>query len=150
MRPRLVALTVAGVCAAGLVQARETTPREALQAYLADELQGARLDSDRWRRFVDTHVLAAEAYDEPGWDQVVLVRSAQVLAMRCTNPHRCTAEVQFALARADDTPERPRGAASHPGGGDLRERYTLIWVGEGWRVAPPLPPPRVMPSALQR
>ncbi|RVT86060.1 hypothetical protein [Inhella crocodyli] len=150
-----VALFVALTCALGLAQAGSATPRQAMQAYLADELSGARLDSERWRRFLADRVMAGEGYDESGWDAVDLVTAAHVGPMTCRDARHCTAEVRFVLAPVQVAAAAPEGGAPNARVGEIREGYVLMRAADGWRVAAwphadPLPRPRVTPKAWQR
>jgi hypothetical protein len=126
-----------------------------MQAYLADELSGARLSSERWRRFMVDRVMSGEGYDEPGWDAVDLVNAAHVGPVTCRDAGHCTAEVRFVLVPAQIAAASAQGTAPHPQAGELRESYVLMRAADGWRVATwphadPLPRPRVTPKAWRR
>ncbi|MBN6151338.1 hypothetical protein JR065_13395 [Xanthomonas sp. AmX2] len=115
------------------------TPEQAIDAYLAFELGGGRLQAWPFARYI----VAPRGYDEPGWDVLHAVRGWQRGAVRCSAVARCEVVVLFEYA---DTLALPASwqLMPHPHGGSERLRYTLQrQPAHGWRVAATLGPPRV-------
>ena len=133
----LLALTLAALPLPALAW---DTPEQAIDAYLAFELDGGRLQAWPFARYI----VAPRGYDEPGWDVLHAVRGWQRGAVRCDDPARCEVVVLFEYA---DTLALPAAwqLMPHPHGGSERVRYALQRqpAPDGWRVASTLGPPRV-------
>lgn len=121
------------------------TPQQAIDRYLAFELDGGRLQAWPFARYI----VAPAGYDEPGWDVVHAVRNARRRRLHCEG-ERCSVEVVFDYAATDALPAEWQVAA-HPRGGRERLTYTLQHQPgpHGWRVVSVLGPPRVSMRVLR-
>lgn len=117
------------------------TPREAVDEFLKFELDGGRLQSWPFDKYLD---VVAE-YDEPGWDSVHVIRKAEVVEFGCSS-ERCTARVRFDFEPTSTfTSER---ALPHPDGGSETVEFGVTHSGNEWRLESSGDYPRVKLDAL--
>lgn len=112
------------------------SPREAVEQFLAFELDGGRLQSWPAKRFfaVDS------GFDEPGWERVHVVESHEVQQTDCS-ADRCTVRVNFNYVPTRQI-KMPR-FHSHPAGGSEVVELVAVRVSGQWRLQPLRDSPRV-------
>ena len=119
------------------------TPRQALDEFLAFELDGGRLQSWPFATYLDV----VDEYDEPGWDSVHVVRGAEVVSFDCAKT-QCDARVRFDF-EPTTTFESER-AMPHPDGGSETLEFTVVRSKGQWRLAASGDYPRVTLDALRK
>jgi hypothetical protein len=119
------------------------SPREAIDKFIAFELAGGRLMAWDFSKYL----AVAPGYEEPGWDEVHVVRSGVVQGLRCSE-EACAADVLFTF---EPTAGWKSGQfAAHPRGGHERVSYRLVRHGGQWLLAGSEGKPRVSLATWRR
>ena len=118
------------------------SPDEALAKFLAFELAGGRLQSWQFSRYL----AVGKAYEEPGWDSVVLVKSYSASSMKCM-ADICSALVTFQLVSTGAAVGNAGQIEPHPQGGAEAFTFFSIQRDGQWLLGPFKRPPHILASA---
>ena len=110
------------------------SPAQAISEFLKFELKGGRLTGERWREYTSKYIAAPADYDEPGWDEVTVIRSAKVGSLSCVSEARCSANVWFILYPTKDL--RGPSFVPHKRGGNMKKHYTAVKSDGSWLIEP--------------
>lgn len=115
------------------------SPQEAIEQFLAFEVNGGRLTGDNWKTYTTKYLAASANYDEPGWDEVTIVKSWVVSKVACPSELRCIADVKFVLVPTVGFNDS--NLALHRNGGEEILRFNLVKNTRGWFIAPQMNSP---------
>lgn len=123
-------------------------PSSAIAEFLVFELDGGRISGDRWIEYTTKYIAAPEGYDEPGWDEVTVVKNHRVLRIECPSPTRCKANVEFTLFPTANL-QGPY-VVPHPNGGKQVKIYLIVKQGNSWVIEPDLGSPIISIQTYNR
>jgi hypothetical protein len=124
------------------------TPREAIDQFLAYELDGGRLIGWNWHTYTTKYIAAPLNYEEPGWDEITLVKSWAVSPPVCSSKNSCIAQIRLSLAPTVGLNDP--NVVPHYAGGEEVLSFNLVRNRRGWFVAPEMPSPRVLEATYLR
>lgn len=124
------------------------SPAQAVSEFLKFELNGGRLTGERWREYTSKYIAAPAGYDEPGWDEATVVRSAKVGSLSCVSEARCSAHVTFVLYPTKDL--RSPSVVPHKKGGNMVKQYTTVRSEGSWLLEPSFGSPIVSIEAYTK
>jgi hypothetical protein len=119
------------------------TPQAAVEEFLKFEQDGGRLQA--WPHA--NYLAVAANYEEPGWDEIHVIKSYQVGAPRCEG-ERCKVSVAFVYE-----PTAALGlqqVVARPNGGTESLDYVAVQKGGTWLLESSNGAPRVTPAAIKR
>lgn len=117
------------------------SPDEALAKFLAFELGGGRLQQWEFGKYL----AVSKEYDEPGWDQVVLVTGYKASPMAC-KADLCSARVMFQLAATEGLNNEQ--LMPFPKGGSQAVTFYAVQHAGQWLLGPFKEPPHILASSL--
>lgn len=138
---RLLAILIA--CFAAPVANAWETPRQALNEFLQFELEGGRLESWPFKKYL----AVGPDYDEPGWDEIELIQDVKVLPLTCDKT-QCKAPVEITLTATGG--ENFQQVTPHPNGGKETVTYVVVLRKGQWLLASSNGKPRVSYAAFKR
>lgn len=113
------------------------SPDEALARFLEFELAGGRLQQWEFGKYF----AVGKEYDEPGWDQAVLVKSYTASPMSC-KADLCSARVVFRLAATQGL--NVEQLEPLPGGGTQVVTFHAVKRSGQWLLGPFKEPPHIL------
>jgi hypothetical protein len=108
------------------------SPDMAVSELIKFDLDGGRLTSEKWDIYTSMYLAGLpEDYEEPGWDQVTIVKSYKISNVECSG-NVCSVEVEFELFPTEGL--KNGQFIEHPKGGIEKVVYTSIKEGLSWKV----------------
>jgi hypothetical protein len=138
---RLLAVLIA--CLVAPPASAWDTPRKAIDEFLKFELEGGRLESWPFKKYL---AVGAD-YDEPGWDEIELIQEAKVLPLACDEA-RCQAPVEFTFTPTGG--KNLQQVTPHLSGGKETVTYVVVQRKGQWLLASSNGKPRVSYTAFKR
>ncbi len=120
------------------------TPMDAIQHFLKFELDGGRLKSWTFGKYL---AVRDGEYDEPGWDVVALIESYKIQNLSCSG-ESCTARVSFQFVPTKTLTFKD--IFSHPDGGTEIVEYKIVQSNSQWLLEPSDASPKVYLSTYKR
>ncbi len=124
------------------------SPAEAINQFLSFELSGGRLTGDKWNIYTTKYLAAPSNYEEPGWDEVTIVKSWSVSQPTCSSPRHCSVNVTFDLLPTSGINDP--NVVPHAKGGTESLQFNLVKNKRGWFVAPEMFAPRVLEAEYRK
>lgn len=124
------------------------SPHEAIDQFLIYELYGGRLTGWSWKTYTTKYITAPANYEEPGWDEVTIVKSWKISGPVCSSKSRCTVRVIFSLLPTSGLNDP--NVVPHDNGGEEVLSFNLERNRRGWFVAPEIQSPRVLETTYRR
>jgi len=121
-----------------------STPRDAIQNFLAFEVSGGRLKSWPFGKYL---AVREGEYDEPGWDVVTLVEGYKIQRISCSAAS-CIARVNFRFVPTKTLTFND--IYPHPDGGTEVVEYKIIQSNGEWLLEPNVAAPKVYLRTYQR
>lgn len=102
-----------------------SSPQQALDEFLKFELAGGRLAAWDFKKYLAVD----KNYDDPGWDEIHLVKQHRVIDLKCT-AHECLGRVEISFAPTQKLTADQ--LVPHPKGGKALLRYHVVKKDKQW------------------